>query len=37
MVQPMKIDYSTLSIVQSDEEEEMINEEDLSLLEKFAN
>jgi replicative DNA helicase len=37
MVQPMKIDYSTLTITQSEEEDQMINDEDLSLLEKFSN
>ena len=37
MVQHMKIDYSTLTITQSEEEDQMINDEDLSLLEKFSN
>lgn len=36
MVQAMKIMYDTLTILQSDEEEESFGEEDLSLLEKLA-
>ena len=37
MVQTMKIDYSTLSITQSEDEDEIMGEEDLSILEKLAN
>jgi hypothetical protein len=37
MVQAMKIDYPTLSITQSSEEEEQMDQEELSLLEKFSN
>lgn len=36
MVQAMRIDYSTLSIVQSDEEEEVMGSEDLGLLERLS-
>jgi hypothetical protein len=36
MVQAMKIIYDTLTILQSDEEEEVMGDEDLSLLEKLA-
>lgn len=36
MVQAMKILYDTLTILQSDEEEEVMGDEDLSLLEKLA-
>jgi replicative DNA helicase len=35
-IQPMNIDYTTLTITQSSEEEEFMNEEEISLLEKFA-
>jgi len=35
-IQPMNIDYGTLTITQSSEEEEFMNEEEISLLEKFA-
>jgi replicative DNA helicase len=37
MVQAMKIDYSTLTIVQSSEEEEIMDGDEISLLERFAN
>jgi replicative DNA helicase len=37
MVQAMRIDYETLSIVQSDEEEECMDDEDLSILERLSN
>jgi replicative DNA helicase len=37
MVQAMKILYDTLTIMQSDEEEEIMGEDDMSILEKFAN
>lgn len=38
MVQAMRIDYSTLSIYQSeDDEEEIMNDEELSLLEKLSD
>ena len=38
MVQPMRIQYDTLTVVQSDDEMEMIEDEDeISLLEKLAN
>jgi hypothetical protein len=38
MVQTMKIDYSTLTVHQSDEEEEMMSGDDeISLLEKLSN
>lgn len=37
MVQAMKIIYDTLSIRQSDEDEECFGDEDLSVLEKLAN
>jgi hypothetical protein len=37
MVQMMKIDYSTLSITQSTEEAELMDDDELSILEKFAN
>lgn len=36
-VQPMRIDYSTLSIEQSDEEEEEFSNSEMSILEKLAN
>lgn len=36
MVQAMRILYDTLTILQSDEEEELMGDEDLSLLEKLA-
>lgn len=36
MVQAMKIIYDTLTIIQSDEEEEVMGGDDLSILEKFA-
>jgi replicative DNA helicase len=35
MIQAMKIDYSTLSVFQADEEEEMMNEDEISLLESL--
>lgn len=37
MVQTMKIDYPTLTIMQTDEEEQSFDNSDTSLLEKFAN
>lgn len=37
MVQTMRIDYSTLSIYQSDEEDELMNDEELGLLEKLSS
>ena len=37
MVQAMRIDYSTLSIYQSDDEEEIMDDEELSLLEKLSD
>jgi replicative DNA helicase len=38
MVQAMRIDYSTLSIYQSeDDEEEIMNDDELSLLEKLSD
>jgi replicative DNA helicase len=36
MVQTMRIDYNTLTIEQSDEESESFGNDDVSLLEKFA-
>lgn len=36
MVQAMKIIYDTLTIIQSDEEEESFNDDELSLLERLA-
>jgi replicative DNA helicase len=36
MVQAMRIDYSTLSIFQADDEEEIMGDDDLSLLEKLS-
>lgn len=36
IVQAMKIVYTTLTVVQSDEEEEDMNEEDMSFLERLA-
>ena len=36
MVQAMRIDYSTLTIKQSDEDEEAFSDEDMSLLERLA-
>ena len=36
MVQAMKIDYETLSIVQSDEEEECFSDEDMNILERLS-
>jgi hypothetical protein len=36
MVQPMRIDYNTLTITQSEEEEEVMNDDDLSVLERLA-
>jgi len=36
-VQTMKIDYSTLTITQSDEEEEVMEDEDFDLLEKLSS
>jgi hypothetical protein len=36
MVQPMRIDYNTLTITQSEEEEEIMNDDDLSVLERLA-
>ena len=37
MVQTMRIDYPTLSLYQSDDEEELMNDEELSLLEKLSD
>ena len=37
MVQTMKIDYSTLSIYQTDESEELMPDDELATLEKWAN
>lgn len=37
MVQAMRIDYDTLTIYQAEEDEEFMNEDDMSLLEKLAN
>jgi replicative DNA helicase len=37
MVQAMRIDYSTLSIFQADDEEEIMNDDELSLLEKLSD
>jgi replicative DNA helicase len=37
MVQPMRIDYSTLSIYQSDDDEEEMSGDEVSLLEKLSN
>ena len=37
MIQAMKIDYPTLSISQSSEEEEIMDDEELTLLEKFSS
>lgn len=37
MVQAMRIDYQTLGISQSDEDEEIFGEEEMTLLEKLAN
>jgi hypothetical protein len=37
MVQPMRIDYNTLTIEQSDEELNSFGGDDVSLLEKFAD
>jgi hypothetical protein len=36
MVQTMRIDYNTLTIEQSDEDSESFGNDDVSLLEKFA-
>lgn len=36
MVQPMKIDYSTLSIIQGDLEQEFVESEELDLIQKLA-
>jgi hypothetical protein len=37
MVQAMRIDYQTLTVYQSEEdEEELMNDEELSLLEKLS-
>lgn len=36
MVQAMRIIYDTLTIMQSDEEEEIMNDDDLTILEKLA-
>jgi len=36
MIQAMKIIYETLTIIQSDEQEEIMGDDDLSLLEKLA-
>lgn len=37
MVQAMRIDYQTLNLSQSDEDEEVMGQEEMSLLEKLAN
>lgn len=37
MIQAMKIDYPTLTITQSSEETEVMDEDEMSLLEKFSN
>jgi archaellum biogenesis ATPase FlaH len=37
MVQAMKIDYPTLTISQSSEESEIMDDDEMSLLEKFSN
>ena len=37
MVQAMKIDYPTLTITQSSEDSEVMDDDELSLLEKFSN
>jgi hypothetical protein len=37
MVQAMKIEYETLSIVQSDEDEEFMDDDNLGILERLAN
>jgi len=37
MVQAMRIEYNTLSIFQSDEEEEVLGDGDMSVLERLAN
>jgi replicative DNA helicase len=37
MVQAMRIIYDTLTIIQSDEEEEVMGDDDLSILERLSN
>lgn len=37
MIQAMKIDYPTLTISQSSEESEIMDDDEMSLLEKFSN
>jgi hypothetical protein len=37
MIQAMKIDYSTLTVYQSEESEEMMNDDEISLLESLTS